>query len=233
MENEQETKSKKKNFWRNLFLILVIILILDLVLGLYFNKIWGIPEDFKNELNSKKSSIASDTYISYSTDDYASENNCRDVQVPYEEQEEYLKTEYYVETIPYEEEIPLTYNADHFDTVESHDTGFGCGSLTNYAKCYRIGIMNLDTIGGIFNLKCDMRTLNNEFSQQLSTYVKPGENEILICEADVDFGEDVQLVDYTITPPTKTGTGYKDVERTRQVTAYRPITKYKTDVICE
>ena len=27
--------------------------------------------------------------------------NCRDVQVPYESQEEYVKTEYYTETVPY------------------------------------------------------------------------------------------------------------------------------------
>jgi len=162
------------------------------------------------------------------------QQNCYEEEVPYEEQEEYLKIEYYTETIPYEAEIPLTYDADHFDTVESHDTGFvyGCGSLTNYVKCYRIGIMNLDTVGGIFNLKCDMRTLSDEFSQQLSRYVKPGETEVLMCEADVDFGEDVELEDYIVTPPTKKETRYKDVQRERQVTAYRPVTKYKTKIVC-
>ena len=153
--------------------------------------------------------------------------NCRDVQVPYEEQEEYLKTEYYTETIPYEDEVPLEY----ISSKKSSWWGYQC-ALWNYKLCYQIEVTNIDTIGGTFEATCNFRTLNNEFSDTITKYVKPGNMEILECTADIDIGEDIEAR-YSVNPPTKTETKYKDVQRERQVTAYRSVTKYRIEEKCD
>lgn len=152
---------------------------------------------------------------------------CKDVQVPYEDQEEYLKTEYYTETIPYQEDVPLKFEDNHLT-----DAGeWGCGSLTNYKKCFRVNVMNLDTMGGIFTVNCNFRTIKRTLSDSASNYVKPGDVGNFDCVADTDLGEDIDFT-YQVVAPTKSVTSYKDVQRERQVTAYRPVTKYKTETQC-
>ena len=145
-----------------------------------------------------------------------------------------MKIEYYIETVPYEKDIPLKYGASHFDTVTSPDTGifYGCGSVFNYAKCFRIMISNVDTVGGIFKVVCNMRTINEDFFQNIDIYIKPGDTGEILCVGDVDLGVDVELTNFKVTPPTKKETRYKEVQREKQVTAYRPITKYKIETVC-
>jgi len=153
------------------------------------------------------------------------QQSCNEVEIPYEDQEEYLKTEYYTETVPYEDRIPLQYGDSLLDERS-------CGSLTNYKKCFDVAVMNLDTVGGIFAISCNFRTLKRELYDSKSLYVKPGNTETFNCVADVNLGEDVELT-YDVTPPTKSVTKYKDMQRERQVTAYRLVTKYKTEIVCE
>ncbi len=137
--------------------------------------------------------------------------NCRDVQVPYEEQEEYT------DTVPYEEETPLKYTLTNKVTKSCSDFG-------NYKECYYVSIMNLDTIGGIFIVDCTTETLNRKLTSQSSSYIKAGDTQTLICTADVDWGEDTKW-SYEVNPPTKTETRYKDVTRTRKITQYKTETK--------
>ena len=136
--------------------------------------------------------------------------NCYEEQVPYEE----LET--YTETVPYEAEIELKYNWDN--SVE-----YNCGSIFDYYGCMDIGIENIDTVGGIFSVKCKIRTLNDELYDTKETYIKPGDTEKITCGVDISAGDDFEVT-YTITPPTKTETKYKEVERTRTITKYRTVT---------
>ena len=73
--------------------------------------------------------------------------------------------------------------------------------------------------------------MNRGLSDSGSVYIQSGGIGSVICVADINLGEDVNAY-YTITPPTKTETKYKDVQREKQVTAYRPVTKYKTEQQC-
>lgn len=153
-------------------------------------------------------------------------NDCEEVQVPYEEQEEYLKTEYYTETVPYTQNVPLTYT---YKTGSS----WGCGDLGNYKKCFEIDVTNLDsTAGGIFKINCNFRTIKRTLSDSHSDYIKQGDTYTFTCVADTNLGEDVELT-YNIIPPTKPEVKYKEVQRERQVTAYRPVTKYRTEQRCD
>lgn len=155
-----------------------------------------------------------------------SQKECQEIETSYEEQEEYFKTEYYTETVPYQKEIDLKYTS-------ARDSEYECrpNSFWNYELCWDIKVENLDIIGGIFEVKCNFETLNREFSDIQNMYIKPGNIETLKCISDVDMGEDIRMT-YIVTPPTKTITDYKEVQREKQVTAYRPVIKYKTETIC-
>ncbi|MEK6872044.1 MAG: hypothetical protein AABX16_04035 [Nanoarchaeota archaeon] len=139
--------------------------------------------------------------------------NCNYVEVPYTEEETYT------ETVPYEENIPL-----EFRSIKSSEEN--CGTFTNYIHCSEIQVTNIDTVGGIFEVSCNFRTVNRNLQDFNSGYVKPGDSVNIICRADIDYNEDV-VVNYDVTPPTKIETRYKDVTRTRT------ITKYKQEYRCE
>jgi hypothetical protein len=176
-------------------------------------------------INSSSQSQVTGGVVQQDSSKTATKQNCREQQVPYEEQEEYLKTEYYTENIAVEEQEALKY-----------DGGLGknwpCGSLTNYMECYEIIVQNLDTVAGVFSANCNFRTLTKTIPASSSAYINPGEVEGLICKVDIDFGEDVEIT-YNIAPPTKTVTKHKDVQREKQVTAYRPVIRYRTETICD
>ena len=106
------------------------------------------------------------------------------------------------------------------------------GDLFNYVRCVDIDVYNIDTIGGIFRVDCNFRTLNNNYKDTVNNYVKPGEHKSFRCEVDIDRGVDAETT-FTVEPPTKKVTEYKDVERERQVTAYRPVTKFRTETQCD
>lgn len=152
------------------------------------------------------------------------EKNCKNVEVPYEVQEEYLKTEYYTERVPYEKDVNLKYTSKK--TKE-----YNCGSLFNYVHCANIEIFNIDTVGGTFRVDCNFRTLHNNFKDSVTNYVKPGEKVNFECEKDIESEDDVEVT-YTAEPPTKEVTDYEDVDREREVTAFRPVTKYRTEQVC-
>jgi len=138
--------------------------------------------------------------------------DCKDVQVPYDE------IETYIENVAYDEQVPLKYTT-------SKSTEYGCGELFNHESCYTIRVNNLDTVGGTFQMSCKVQALNRELHDTDSGYVKPGDFKDFVCQVDTDFGEDNKLI-YDINAPTKTETKHKDVQRTRT------ITKYKTEQQC-
>ena len=176
----------------SVFVILLIVVAIILV-------IWGIVLFVPKGASPVTGNVVSDVF-----------ENCRDVQVPYEE------IEYYTETVPYEEEIPLEYKSEKRDGW----WGYQCGSLVNYKKCYQLEVMNIDAIGGEFIVNCNFETLYKNLGDNQKLYIKPGDTQTFKLEADVDIGEDT-ITRCNVEPPTKTKTRYKDVQRTRTVTKYR------------
>ena len=169
-------------------------------------------------------------YLSNQSSSYTGQTidgqNCRDIETPYDVQEEYLKTEYYTETVPYEEEVYLEF------TSTDSGASVSCSDFGNYKECYYVSVTNIDDKGGLFTVNCEFETLYRKLYDSQSLYINSGETIEFTCEADVDLSEDVKGT-YTVTPPTKTIVKYKDVQREKQVTAYRPVTKYKTETVCE
>src|SRR3989339_2218065 len=80
-------------------------------------------------------------------------SNCYDKEVPYEEQEEYLKTEYYDETVPYTEEVCeskyLQYNKEKGSCTNRVDNFFANDEPAKYSCT----IINLDEEGGNFGMR--------------------------------------------------------------------------------
>ena len=223
-------KDNKSKSWKIPLFIIVGILLLIILLLVFpiSNSSGNVIKDFQGdemiEPLKEDNLIEPNKYV----------EKCYNEKVPYETQEEYLKTEYYTETIPYEKEIDLEYESD-FEILNTYDDGllYGCGSLFDYAVCFRFIIYNKDYLGGTFGVDCEMVTLYDDFYYDSGEiYIQPGEVETILCEANVDLGTDVKLENFKITPPTKTELAYKEVQRERQVTAYRPVTKYRTEEVC-
>jgi len=105
-------------------IIPIIIIVGAVIIGLYL----VISYFYAN--SSSSSQITGNTILGDSNNQ---KQNCRDVQVPYEEQEEYMKTEYYTDTIPYSdkecETKELAYSADNF--VQGYPTCNQYGEVCN------------------------------------------------------------------------------------------------------
>lgn len=189
-------------------------------------------------------------------------DDCKDVQVPYEEQEAYMKTEYYTETIPYTdtecESKKLVYSITDFKMVgndclnqvdECNKYFLGiCTSKTTYCTKREIicslMLNNLDNERGSWNIKFDFykvggsapvatETVTEWLYPETSESVLGGTDEIITKEP-VDTAYTCR---YRITQePTKQVCRdvikYRDVQKERQVTAYRPVTKYRTEEKC-
>jgi hypothetical protein len=190
-------------------------------------------------------------------------NNCRDVQVPYETQEEYAKTEYYTETVPYTdrecEQKTLVYSITDFTLGASvcneqeevcHQSYpiLGCVDKTLYCvdrtvSCY-LKINNLDDERGSWTIKFDFMKSGSssvEATDTSSNWLYPHSSGTIGGSGKITTKE---LLDtaytcrYSVTnEPTKEicrdVIKYKDVQKERQVTAYKPVTKYRTEQKCD
>lgn len=103
--------------------IIIAILIVVLVIGGIFILV-NLPTNYTgNVINNREDN----------------QQNCREEQMPYKTEEEYLKTEYYIETVPYIEEEceteELAYSIDNF--VRSYNT---CNEYEDICIKYFLGI---------------------------------------------------------------------------------------------
>jgi len=195
---------------------------------------------------------------------------CRDVEVPYEEQEEYMKTEYYTETVPYTdrecESKQLVYRStedqlntdvvcieDHKVCKESHKNFWGnivCDREETVCDTYRetasFSITNLDSENGWWHFEWRSTCRSNQplctsnSFETLTNYgisLQPTETKTDTYSITYDAKGQKYLYAYFTSIPTKQVcrdvTKYKEVQRERQVTAYRPVTKYKTEQKCD
>lgn len=191
------------------------------------------------------------------------EPRCREVSIPYEEQEEYLKTEYYMETVPYTdrecENKDLIYSAtndklnyatcNNWDEVcyQKNFLGF-CTNRTRFCSnkdlSYSVDINNLDEEQGTWIVNIYFYNKGNLYKTiPITQFLYPKTtvtfNGFITITGDSPSGDANQ--DYTAgysiqSIPKKQVcrdvTKYKEVKRERQVTAYRPITKYKIEREC-
>ena len=202
---------------------------------------------------------------SITKEDYAAGSTqtkrCSDVQVPYETQEEYMKTEYYTETVPYTdqecENKKLVYNVEDFamdyqtclkteDKCIKYTLGI-CTQKETYCIDKEIScsltINNLDNENGYwyfdFQFK-DAATNNIAETNSRGSSIYPQSSQLYQASAEFTGRENAEKT-YTCTYsftniPTKQVCRdvikYKEIQKTRQVTAYKPVTKYKTEQKC-
>ena len=196
------------------------------------------------------------------------DDNCRVVEVPYEEQEEYARTEYYTETIPYSDEDceieelssrtsdmirDVVCIDSHEECQESHTNFWGnevCDRMETICDEYRedgsIEIENLDDEAGYWYYEWRRMCRSNqplctrenyEVVYSSVSYIEPTETETITSSITYNLNAQEYLWFLITDTPIKTNcetiTKYKDVQRERQVTAYRPVTKYRTETICD
>ncbi|MDO8508330.1 MAG: hypothetical protein Q7S27_01450 [Nanoarchaeota archaeon] len=195
--------------------------------------------------------------------------SCKDVQVPYEGQEEYMKLEYYKETVPYTDkecEIKtLVYSIENtgfdYDTCNSNKEECikynffgGCSEKKTYcvdrSSACSLDIRNQDSEqGGTWTIKHEFFVAGSQTafkSAETSVYLYPQttkriKNEIRVT-SDGENGEankNIASCNYILSPNLpqkqvcKDVIKYNEVQRTREVTAYRPVTKYRTERECD
>ena len=148
------------------------------------------------------------------------------LQIPYEDQEEYLKTEYYTESVPYTdqecEERNVIYKKERGECKDRVSGFFGLGDQPARYSCT---ITNLDTEGGAFSMEIGFNVGSQKLTTTQNKYIYPQSSEIFTYETDAAIDSCFCAEDV----PTKTVchdvTKYREVQRERQVTAYRPVTK--------
>jgi len=151
-EIKKDKQHKKSN---KIGIIIGIIIVLFVIVYLFFS---GNSSSYNFDKTSK----------SYSTDDNSDTNQntkrCKEVQVPYESQEEYMKTEYYYETVPYTdqecENKDIAYSINNF----AYDYN-RCNQDREVCNDYFLGICVDSTtfcIDKSVSCNLDLRNLDNE-----------------------------------------------------------------------
>jgi len=161
-------------------------------------------------------------WVSYAADETYQATETYYVSEPYTWEEPFVDTEPYTEIETYYEMEPRE-EAVPIDYVVTGDEGynyFGGGGF--YVRVY---IKNTDVIGGDFTVLFDL-TLHggSKTTESKTKYIAAGREEKLTLSYR---GAAMSSFTYSITPPTKTATVYREVEKTREVVKYRPVVKYR------
>ena len=134
----------------------------------------------------------------------------------YYEKEPYTVTEIYYETEPYTASVPIDYQVtgawiyNWFWTIGS--------------DCW-VTIKNTDIKSGYFYVTFYLTTEGGATTtKHASEYIAIGEEKDVLVKHSGDY---IETFTYSITPPQKEVTKYKDVQKTREVTKYRDVEKTK------
>jgi hypothetical protein len=195
---------------------------------------------------------------------FNSDSKCRNVSVPYEIQEEYLKMEYYTETVPYVdtvcEDINLPYSITNKKWVSSsclnenyvcyEDGFFGCKDGETFCVerllVYSADINNLDLEeSGVWKTSTNFY-IGGELHETVPSSVNIYPQTTKTITIDITLTGDspsgiankagrsagFSVTSIPIKKICEDVTKYKEVERTKEVTAYRPVTKYTIKEEC-
>ena len=158
---------------------------------------------------------------------------CRDVQVPYEAQEGYMKTEYYTETVPYtDRECENKFLIYKKVTGNCEDRKSGLFGLGDQPAKYSCTITNLDNEGGTFSMKIGFNVGSQKLENTQSKYVYPQSSETFNYQVDASIDSCYCAEQVPTKQVCRDVIKYKDVQKERQVTAYKPVTKYRTEQRC-
>ena len=152
-------------------------------------------------------------------------------QVSYEEQEEYMKTEYYTESVPYTdqecENKRLVYKKS---TGSCQDRQSGLFGLGDQPAKYSCTITNLDNEGGTFSVEIGFDIGGQRITEVQSRFIYPQSSATFSYERDVSIASCVcGEEDIPTKQVCRDVIKYNEVQRERQVTAYRPVTKYRQE----
>lgn len=146
-----------------------------------------------------------------------------DVNVPYEEVETYVekepfqRIETYVEKEPYILNVPAEYRV-----IEASSSNW---FFTSGSDLW-VTILNADTQSGTFNVVFDITLRGGaKATQSGSNYIAIGQQKTILVKYS---GAAVDRFTYNITPPSKTVTSVRDVQKQRTVTDYRDVQKQRT-----
>ena len=158
---------------------------------------------------------------------------CHDVQVPYQDQEEYVQTETYTDTVPYTDTVCTTQNLEYkvtTDACKDRQSGlFGIGDASASITCT---ITNLDTTAGTFGMTLGFSVGGQRLQDTQSAYIYPQSSHTFTYTQDAKIDQCFCNEQPATKQVCHDVTKYKDVQRERQVTAYRPVTKYRTEQNC-
>jgi len=139
------------------------------------------------------------------------------VDEPYTVEVSYTDTETYYETEPYSKFIPI----DYLITYEENYILYGGGGVF-----IRVDIKNIDSTSGTFTVLFEF-TLEPgvKGTESQSKYISAGETEKLTITYR---RAGIRSFTYSIIPPEKAVTAYRDVQKTREVIRYKQVTKYRS-----
>lgn len=151
------------------------------------------------------------------------QENCREIQTPYQEIEEYTEQEPYQDTEYYDYyltlEKVLAYTQERLEPL-----GRGL-----YDEA-RVDLRNIDNLGEWVTVTFYWKTISKEWTNTDRQFIEPGETIRFISVYDKTAGEDTTFsYNYQSDPIQKS----KVVTKYRDVTKTRAVTKYKTEKICE
>ena len=154
--------------------------------------------------------------VSYTVDERYQTTETYYVTEAYTVEEPYTDIETYYETEPYDKSVPI----DYLVPGEEWYNYFGGEGF--YARVY---IKNTDSISGTFTVVFDFTLQGGvKDTESKSKYIAADKTEKLTVSY---HGAALRSFTYSVTPPTKTVTAYRDVEKTREVIKYRLVTKYR------
>lgn len=143
-------------------------------------------------------------------------NNCKDVQVPY------LKTEYYMETVPYTDtecqNVPLIYKKETGSCTDRVSGLFGLGDRPAKYSCT---ITNLDSVGGTFSMNIGFNAGGQKLETTQNKYIYAQSSETFEYQYDAKIDGCYCSEQVPTKQVCHDVTKYRDVQRERQVTAYR------------
>ena len=139
------------------------------------------------------------------------------IEEEYTVSEPYTKIETYTEKEPYDKSVPINYIV----TDEESYNWFWGGTGANVW----IKIRNADVESGYFYVEFHLMIAGDGTeTKTASRYIAVGQEE----KVQVLYRDGyVSSFTYSITPPTKTVTEVRDVQKTREVVDYRDVTRYR------
>lgn len=132
----------------------------------------------------------------------------------YYEKEPFTRTETYTEREPYNKSVPI----DYLVTSKGSYTYFWTTGFDAW-----VYIKNTDLKSGTFTVLFNLTLKGGaRTTKSASKYIAIGETE----KVQVSYrGAYLSSFTYSVTPPTKTITAYRDVQKTREVIEYRNVQK--------